>query len=154
MGVEVQIPLSNGGVTRIDEADVPLLAGYLGFRKTSHGYVSMHKSNDELVYLHRHIMGATKGRTVDHINRDKLDNRRINLRFVSLAENVWNAASRRDNTSGARGVWRARNKWHARINIRGTQILLGNFDTVGEASIAYEAALKVRDTLWPISQSA
>jgi len=43
------------------------------------------------LYLHHAVIGKPpKGYVVDHINRNPLDNRRENLRFVTVAENAWN----------------------------------------------------------------
>lgn len=58
---------------------------------------------------------------VDHINRDRSDNRWCNLREVSNTCNVQNSNNRKDNTSGVKGVswFSPRNTWVARITYKG-----------------------------------
>lgn len=65
----------------------------------------------------------------DHQNRNKLDNRRQNLRPCTYSQNIINKEVRRDNTSGITGVyWFARDKkWKAQINIDGKTKNLGTF---------------------------
>jgi hypothetical protein len=55
---------------------------------------------------------------LDHVNRDRSDNRIANLRVVSRKENGWNRKTPFDNTSGFKGVnWNKLNaKWQGRIN--------------------------------------
>lgn len=91
--------------------------------------------------MHRMITKAV-GRLnyVDHVNRNKLDNRKANLRIVSPAQNNLNTGMRRNNNSGFKGVSRCTGseKWRARITIYGDEISLGHFDTKEQASVAYE----------------
>ena len=63
-------------------------------------------------------MGAEKGQVVDHINHNKLDNRKVNLRVCTDMENSKNKGLRKDNKSGVTGVvWNnEKNKWT--VNIR------------------------------------
>lgn len=57
------------------------------------------------VYLHRFVMDfPTNGLTVDHINRNKLDNRRLNLRVATLSQNNSNSATDKANSSGFKGI--------------------------------------------------
>jgi len=69
---------------------------------------------------------------IDHKNRDKLDNRVSNLRIVSHQENLWN--------TNAKGFYKNRNKYHARIFLNGKHIYLGSFETKEEASNSYKQA--------------
>lgn len=71
--------------------------------------------------------------TIDHINRDSLDNRISNLRVATMAEQVLN----RKCVINAKGYSLHKGKWQATIRINGKQIYLGLFKTEEEASLAY-----------------
>lgn len=93
-------------------------------------------------YIHRDIMGVfDPDIIIDHINRDPLDNRRINLRIATKSENSLNSKINKKNTSGYKGVsfHNIGNKpWRARI-IRGLKrIELGLYKTPEEAYRAIE----------------
>lgn len=77
----------------------------------------------------------------DHINGNKLDNRRENLRPATKAQNAYNQSKNKSNNSGFKGVhWEElRGKWRARIKIEGRNKHLGYFDTKEEAAAAYKA---------------
>lgn len=95
--------------------------------------------------LHHAIIGKpNKGMVVDHINRDKLDNRKENLRFVSYYENAQNISKQKNNTSGYRGVWYRKDtgKWSADIKVNYKKISLGCFEKIEDAAIAYNMAAK------------
>jgi hypothetical protein len=109
--------------------------GYVGFNQHENG-------SHRAVLLHHLVLPGSPGMDRDHINRDKLDNRRENLRLVSRSINIMNAGPRRDNTSGIRGVsWNeSRKRWRAAIQIDGKQVHLGRFKTLDEAAAARAAA--------------
>jgi hypothetical protein len=78
--------------------------------------------------------------TIDHINRDRTDDRVENLRWATREEQVENQVYvRRDNTSGVRGVaWKKRNaKWQTRIRVNGKMLHLGYFDDINDAEACY-----------------
>lgn len=78
---------------------------------------------------------------VDHKNGIKDDNRWNNLRESDKVRNAQNIhRSHRDSKTGLLGVEVCRNKFMARISIRGVRIGLGSFDTAEEAHQAYMAA--------------
>lgn len=91
--------------------------------------------------MHHLVIGKPpKGMVVDHINQNKLDNRRQNLRFVTPTESVINRSTRRG-SSGHKGVFRVPSgRWRAHIAHDYKTIYLGTFDTLGEAIAAREAA--------------
>jgi len=81
---------------------------------------------------------------IDHINMDKSDNRWVNLREATNAQNQANIHARITNTSGHKGVsWRPREKkWRACIGRNGHHHHLGYFDNSETATAAYETAAK------------
>jgi hypothetical protein len=104
-----------------------------------HGYIII--SIDRRKYrAHRlaflYMTGAMPPEFVDHINRDRADNRWVNLRLATNQENTGNAGLRRNNTSGHRGVaWdKSRGKWMAHGTRGGRFIGLGRFDDIEEAA--------------------
>jgi len=88
------------------------------------------------------VYGRWPNSQIDHINRDKTDNRIANLREVTNAQNHHNMPVRRDNKAGATGICRnLRGKnWRAYIYCDGKQTFLGNYATKEEAIAARRAA--------------
>jgi hypothetical protein len=113
------------------------LAGYLSGAK----YYQV-RLNGVAYYVHRVIyemhFGETKSE-IDHINRDKLDNRVENLREASRSQNICNNPARSDNKLGIKGVCfhKATGKYNAQININGKRKSLGFFKTIEEAKEKY-----------------
>lgn len=92
--------------------------------------------NGQNVLLQRFILNEyNKFKIVDHINRDKLDNRKANLRIVTKAENALNTGIKQNNTSGIIGVsWsNTFNKWRAYFNLEGQRYELGYYTNKEEA---------------------
>ncbi len=94
----------------VDEGDVEDLLQYKWFID-NHGYVwrsggSVNGKQQSHVKMHRQIMNSTAGDRldVDHINGNKLDNRRHNLRRVTRSENMQNSPGHRDRRASERGV--------------------------------------------------
>jgi len=108
------------------------------FCLTLKGYVYSGKNK----LLHRMIMNAPDGMDVDHINGDKLDNRKSNLRICTRQENLMNVAKKKNNTSGFKGVCfdKQSQKFKAQIRIDGKQKFLGLFEKAEDAHEAYKKA--------------
>jgi hypothetical protein len=99
----------------------------------------------KLAYMHRLIMLPDPGHEIDHINGDKLDNRRRNLRVCAHGENMRNQRSA-FGSSRYKGVsWdNLRGKWRAYIVRDSRQVWLGYFDNEADAARAYnDAAFEV-----------
>lgn len=104
--------------------------------------------------MHRQVLGLEFGdrRHVDHINRDKLDNRRANLRLTAGSiENLQNVGAREGATSRFRGVcWDAENaRWVAQVSHAGKRHMVGRFRSEIAAALEAEA---VRSVLLPFAQ--
>lgn len=93
-----------------------------------------------LAWLYVH--GVWPKGDIDHINRDKLDNRLINLREATRTQNNVNSKVRSDNTSGYRGVtWhRGSQKWRVTVHLNKKQYQVGMFESLEEAVEAQKAA--------------
>lgn len=84
----------------------------------------------ELIYwwVHKELP-----KEIDHIDRDKLNNKISNLRGVSNQQNQRNRKVSKNNTSGTTGVSRFRGKWQASIKVDGKKIHLGIRNSLEEA---------------------
>lgn len=147
------IPLSGrGGIIRgyaiVDAADVAYIRQFK-WHTDANGYALRSMPGSVTVRMHREILGldAQDERVTDHINRNKLDNRRCNLRAVMPAENGQNLPVF-PSVSKYRGVdWLKRNgKWRARVTEGRRCTYLGLFDTEDDAG---RAALEARKRLMP-----
>lgn len=117
----------------IDTDDYPMIKEYC-WAIDKRGYaVSSFKGN--VIYMHRTIMKPSPDLEVDHINCDKTDNRKSNLRICTHSQNARNRGKKSDNTSGFVGVTyeKRRNKWVARIWNNGKRIHLGEFKDIEDA---------------------
>ena len=131
------------GHTRVDTTDATLLSQWT-WRLSSDGYAVRSETRNgskKTIYLHRVVIQAPPGTIVDHINGDRLDNRRANLRLVTPSQNNANGRDR-PRRSGYRGVYphRPTGRWIAQISVSGRVRHLGIFDDPLEAARAYDLA--------------
>ena len=98
------------------------------------GYVQGRLAN-KIIKLHRYIMDCPQDLFVDHIDRDKLNNTRNNLRICTRKINNQNKGVYKNNHAESKGVSfiPRLNKWRARVYIEGKEIHLGVYDTKDEA---------------------
>jgi len=105
------------------------------------GYVyTILKKGKRATFLHRYLLNTPKGMECDHINMNRLDNRRSNLRNATLSENKCNRGMQKNNKSGFKGViWETRRKkWRAWIAFRNVPYFLGYFESAKEAAKTYD----------------
>lgn len=97
---------------------------YTGYIVTS---VYGERKSGKQLKLHRVIMDAKEGQIVDHINGDKTDNRKSNLRFCNNYQNGMNRTNKTRAKSGHKGVYYIKkdNSWRASISVNGKRIHLG-----------------------------
>jgi hypothetical protein len=99
------------------------------------------RTNNRIIYMHRLITNCPEKLEVDHINRDGLDNRKVNLRICTSAENRKNHKILSNNKSGYNGVSKTPfNTWHTCISLNGKTIHLGTYKNVVDAALAYNVA--------------
>ena len=132
MGESVQIrllgDLAEGRSVVCDESDLPLVQGWDWFLSRD-GYPIGRNSVGEKMMMHRLLCSAPKGHVVDHINGDRLDNRRSNLRVVSYSENGLNPRKRRKESSGPfRNVYKRGERFIGRFTHHGEEVYCGVHD--------------------------
>lgn len=141
-------PLNTYGILHIGVAeflfdldDLPIIKGrdswYCdkdGYLVSSYFYCGVRR----FVRFHRLVMHAKPGQFVDHINKNKADNRKENLRCCQRSENDRNRSLYITNTSGVSGVFfdRQREKWVASITYNSKKIYLGRYDAKEDAIMA------------------
>lgn len=141
----VVIPLSSGAHTIVDAADFPKVAGYPWYessngRHTSYAYCGIGgRYHRKHFALHRFLLNPPRDMVVDHINRNGLDNRRCNLRVLTLSQNLMNSPSITGGYKGAHYCKRT-GRWSANIMKDGKNYWLGRHDTAEEAARAYDRA--------------
>lgn len=130
------VPLTYGRFALVDEADYSRVAERAWY--LDHGYA---RTRDE--FLHRFILGLKEGDPeVDHRNRDRLDNRRENLRPSTRAGNCANKGKASGRSSRFKGVhWmkKGHGRWVAAIKHRQRSIHIGQFLNEEDAARAYDA---------------
>lgn len=134
--IDISTPKYPNQFAIVDDRDFELLNQWK-WRTHSKGY-AIRMVGRTVIYMHRLINNTPEGMETDHINRDKLDNRRSNLRSVSGTKNKINTGLWRHNTSGYKGVtWNKKlKKWQLQIGIESKNILIGYFEDIRDASLA------------------
>ena len=137
------IPLSRGCVALVDADHFEWLSHWK-WSADATGYAvraEPHGGPRRLVQMHRYVSLPSPDEEVDHINGDRLDNRRSNLRVCRRGENARNQARHRDNRSGFKGVFKHQpGWWRARICAAGHIRDLGTFRDPVDVALAYDLA--------------
>lgn len=114
------------GFARIDDVDAAL--GELTWRLSADGYAVRWVRGDR-----RSPSTSWSGYVADHIDGDRLNNTRHNLRWLTRVENSQNRRAARGSTSRHRGAYRSGDRWRAAVTINGQRFHLGRFDDQDEA---------------------
>lgn len=144
-----KIYLTGGKYALVDDSDYEWLSQWKWQYSKRFGYAerTVHQNGkSRKKRMHQVIMGEPpEGMEIDHIDGNKLNNQRSNLRFVTRSQNNMNAKKRVNTTSRYKGVHfeRYTGKWRAAIIVDGKKVSLGRFCSEIEAAKAYnEAAIK------------
>ncbi len=141
-----QILLTQDRYALVDDEDFEVLNKYKwSYSSAGKGYVQRYPG----ILMHRVVLNAQKNEEIDHKNGDGLDNRKLNLRKCTHAQNLRNRRRQKNNTSGYIGVSLQRKrgkkwaKWKAQIHFNQKTITLGFFSFKEEAARKYDEAAKI-----------
>ena len=134
------------GFAIVDNEDYEELNSFCWYLDT-HGYAFRNGKKGESqshFSMHRQITKPEKIYDVDHINRDRLDNRKKNLRICERSLNIHNSNLKKNSKSGAKGVtyYSQGNTWRARMRYKGKDVLCRYVKTKEEAKQLYLEASK------------
>jgi hypothetical protein len=145
---QIRLGTKRDKTTIIDDQDFEFLTQWEWF-VTAQGYVYRNAMRDgklTFIFMQNEIMGKVSGKILDHINSDRLDNRRENLRFCTPKENSRNKSKQKTRKTSSRfkGVcWdKSRGKWISKIKVDRRAIQLGRFDGEEQAAFVYDEAAK------------
>ena len=136
-GTVKRIPLAGGLYAYVDAADFESLNKCTwGVRN---GYAARQEKGT-VILMHRQIMQPPEGIVVDHMDHNRLNNCRINLRVCTDDENRWNKSKRIGGGSRFKGVRRSEGgrTWYAELTFKGERFHLGTFKEEIEAARAYD----------------
>ena len=103
------------------------------------GYITAYTGKTSL--LHRFIMDCPDDKVVDHINHNRLDNRKSNLRICTHQQNMMNSGKRQSNTGYTGVYWfDVTGKYVVKIGLNKKSIHIGYFDTLEQAIEARKQA--------------
>lgn len=131
-GPAAAVLLPSGRKVLLDH-DVAEALGFPAVWEVGRGYAGVGR---KATRLHRLVCPPPEGLEVDHINGNRLDNRRSNLRAVTSSHNQLAAHFRRRGVSGYRGVRADRRRWSATVKWHGRQYWGGSFATRLVAALA------------------
>lgn len=147
--ISILLPRNTTGIISNQDADLALFRWHLskeGNYVVRTIYVNRKPMTER---IHRTILSRilqrplTSKEQVDHIDGNRLNNIRENLRLASNSQNGKNRRISKLNKSGYKGVYKVRDKWRVAIKVNYKLIHLGYFNTPEEAHKAYcEAAIK------------
>lgn len=131
------------GVMLVSVEDLPKLEK-VRIHVTDKGYARGYVSGEKLrINVPRWLTNCPDDKQIDHINRNRLDNRRENLRFVTTQENCRNRANSKGYYYNKR--WK---RWIVRDRIEGKRFTVGVFETEQEAIDCYQnEVLRSRENL-------
>jgi hypothetical protein len=141
-----EIPLTKGHVAIVDDEDYEYLNQWKWCSATGYASrVSLDGGKRTEIRMHRLLVGAEKGQQVDHINRNRLDNRKSNLRICTPKENSRNSSKRKNAVSSVyKGVTKQPNskRFICTMFVDGKRLYLGQYDEELDAAYYYNMNAK------------
>jgi|ERR1044072_5227717 hypothetical protein len=139
-----EILLSKGYRALVDDEDYEFINQWK-WCYLSTGYAVREDKNSKMLLMHRIVARTPKGKVTDHINGNKLDNRKSNLRVCTSAQNIAYTKKRNGNPASVyKGVSldKRRGYWNAEIWHNYKKYYLGAFKEERHAAMAWDIAAR------------
>lgn len=131
-----QISLTKGKYVLVDDEDFEYLNQWKWYFDRYAMRNEKVNGKRRKVLIHRIIMNTPEGFETDHINGDKLDNRRANLRICTTSQNQANKKKSLNKSSVYKGVSRLKDKWIAQVVCDKKLTFIGLFEQEYHAALA------------------
>lgn len=130
----------------VDDEDYEQLSKYRWYCSSA-GYANRHPKmiggiRRGKIMMHREVMETPQGMQTDHINGNKLDNRKCNLRIVNSAQNIWNSTLKSKSYTGIKNVSVSNDGYQVRVMKNGKRHFLGVFKDLSKAILIADKARK------------
>jgi hypothetical protein len=137
------IPVLNGPDALVDDQDYELVSGFRWYNNQGYAMTSWRipgTKKKKGMRMHRLILNPASNETIDHVNGNRRDNRRCNLRLCTIHQNNHSRGPSMFSRTGFKGVkWvAAKNKFRSEICVMYKRRHLGYFDTAEEAARRYD----------------
>lgn len=137
--------ITKNAIALISKNNLELILQFVWYLNKD-GYPITHGTDDKsIIYgrgmkMHKMIMGRVeKGMVIDHINRNRLDNRITNLRICTAKENSYNTKKKESSTQKYKGIkQQSNNLWSAIVTKDGKKYTIDDIPTEKEAAIIYD----------------
>lgn len=137
----MKVPLKGGGEAIVSRQDVARVAGIRWRIRRVSKTLAYAICSGKPSRMHHYILPPIPGFVVDHINGNGLDNRRNNLRYATIHENVWNSRVSVRRKIPFKGIYpAARNRWRVRLQCKGVMHTVGVYNSLDSAIEAYDKA--------------
>lgn len=140
-----KIKLTRNQYALIDNEDYERINKYK-WQCSNGGYAvrNIWKPKRSTIWMHRFVLNTISKKEVDHINSNKLDNQKKNLRLVTHHQNNMNVTKRSNCSSIYKGVSfkKSTGRWYAYIKFNTKRISLGYYDNEVDAASIYNKAAK------------
>lgn len=133
-----KITLTKGYYALVDDEDFEYLNQWKWY--CNNGGYAVREVGGTSQLMHRLLVVVQRNQQVDHVNHDRLDNRRVNLRICNQQQNSANMLPRKPNKLKGAFWDKSRSLWMSLIVVDGKPVFLGRYKTEAEAGGAYLTA--------------
>lgn len=130
---------NNKGIVLVDDEDYNWLNQFKWSLNHGYAHANLREGKNKNVRMHRLLLNVAKEMQTDHIDNNRLNNQKNNLRVVTNLQNIMNKSSYKNRTSNYKGVHyeKQTKRWRSLISLNNNRFFLGRFKIEIDAAKAY-----------------